>query len=158
MQADSSSGQLQVQAACAKDLINEEHPGCIPVMVSINKAPVSGMAAERPPVDLVLVLHVQKGRPAPVEWRRLLMESVEVALKKLGGNDRLAVLADTRAGGARKPEEYWKEVTLMQVSDENCRQVQVSTVKKAIKSDTLVVTALELANSVCTQVCNLLIG
>uniref|UniRef100_A0ACD5TR25 Uncharacterized protein n=1 Tax=Avena sativa TaxID=4498 RepID=A0ACD5TR25_AVESA len=118
------------------------------------------MTAERPPIDLVLVLHVRKGCPAPVEWRRLLMEAVVVTLGKLGHNDRLAVLADSRARGVRKPEEemdkeltqsmyakYWKEVALMQVSDENCRQVQVSAVNKAIRSETLMVTALELANS-----------
>jgi hypothetical protein len=64
-------------------------------MVSI-KAPLSGMVAERPPVDLVLVLNIQKGRPAPVQWRILLMEAVEVALGKLGDNDRIAVLADSR--------------------------------------------------------------
>jgi hypothetical protein len=40
------------------------------------------------------------------------------------------------------------EVVLMQVSNENCRRVQVSAVNKAIRSDTLVVTALESANSV----------
>ncbi|KAM0908982.1 hypothetical protein ACQ4PT_015064 [Festuca glaucescens] len=158
-QAHSSSGQLQVKAACATELIVAEHEGCIPVMVSI-KAPPSAMAAERPPVDLVLVLHVQKGRPAPVKWQMLLMAAVEVALGKLRNNDRLAVLADSRTRGARTSQQevdkeltqtlnakYGKEVKLMQVSDENCRKVQVSAVNKAIRSDTLVVTALELANS-----------
>jgi hypothetical protein len=159
--ADSSSGRLQVKAYYAKEP-DVEKESSIPVMVSI-MAPLSGMVAERPPVDLVLVLNIQKGRPAPVKWRILLMEAVEVALGKLGDNDRIAVLADSRNRSVEtttlKSNEELKQAmsaklskevegVLMQVSNENCRRVQVSVVNKAIRSDTLVVTALESANSV----------
>ncbi|CAL5018547.1 unnamed protein product [Urochloa decumbens] len=68
----------------------ERHKGWTPVMVSIPGP--SGLAEQRTPIDVVLLLHVHIRFTAPANWHDLLYRATELLLEKLDDNDRLAVV------------------------------------------------------------------
>lgn len=50
------------------------------------------MREERPPLDLVVVLHIRKDNSLPSNWKNLLMEAMDAIVKSLDDTDGLAVI------------------------------------------------------------------
>ncbi|KAF0912226.1 hypothetical protein E2562_013179 [Oryza meyeriana var. granulata] len=59
-------------------------------MVSITAQPEA--AWEREPMDLILILNIRSGEEVPKNWKKLLIEAVNVVVHMLGDEDRLAIL------------------------------------------------------------------
>ncbi|CAL5028812.1 unnamed protein product [Urochloa decumbens] len=97
MQAPSSSssasitGKFKTLQATAYAKVDARYDDCIPVMVSITALP--GTMEECLPMDLVVVLHIRKGRTTlPNNWEDLIAEAMATIVRKLGYSDRLAVI------------------------------------------------------------------
>lgn len=105
---------------------------CIPVMVR-----VSGVTEKRGPMDVVIVLHVRRGKDnnfnAPNNWGELLKQAMDTVARSLRHDeDRLAVVpgASTLTPARR------------------FLPPQIENFSRATDMDTSLVTALELAESV----------
>jgi hypothetical protein len=138
MHGPTSAKKLQLKAYAKTDAELPESQrqtgtDCIPVMVSIT-AP-SGMEAQREPVDLVIVLHVRKGRNVPEKWQELLKVALEIVTGKLDTKDCLAVVPFMPS--------------LLPMSEKNAKAVLEKYKPESIQTDTSLVIDLESAESVC---------
>ncbi|XP_047084083.1 uncharacterized protein LOC124695262 [Lolium rigidum] len=136
-QGPSSAKKLQLKAYAKTDAELPESQrqtgkDCIPVMVSIT-AP-SGMEAQREPVDLVVVLHVRKGRNVPEKWQELLKVALEIVTGKLDTKDCLAVVPFMPS--------------LLPMSEKNAKAVFEKYKPESIQTDTSLVIDLESAESI----------
>ncbi|KAM0891711.1 hypothetical protein ACQ4PT_026197 [Festuca glaucescens] len=92
------------------------------------------MEAQREPVDLVVVLHVRKGRNVPEKWQELLKVALEVVTERLGTKDCLAVVPFMPS--------------LVPMSEENSKAVLEQYKPDSIQTDTSLVITLESAESI----------
>uniref|UniRef100_A0ACD5WZL3 Uncharacterized protein n=1 Tax=Avena sativa TaxID=4498 RepID=A0ACD5WZL3_AVESA len=132
--------KLQVKAYAKVDpekaelLERQGDTGRIPVPVMVSITAPSGMEAQREPVDLVVVLHVRKGRNVPEKWQELLKVALEVVTAKLDTKDCLAVVPCMP--------------NLLPMSQENAAALLSQYKPDSIKTNTSLVVALESAESI----------